>query len=87
MVQRVGKHRSGTKKDFTYVMCTHDADGWVKACDFLPEDYDMCYLKLSDGRSKRGWFNGYCWDGLRIKVDDEIVYWKRSKDNICGDDK
>jgi len=57
-----------------------DEDGWVDAKQYLPADYDLCFLKLKDKKSRFGWSSGFSWDGLNITKEDEILYWKKEKE-------
>jgi hypothetical protein len=64
----------------SYCDCNTDYDGWIKTADFLPEDYDLCRLKMENGRTHMGWSTGGGWDGANVKQDDKVIYWKRSVD-------
>lgn len=61
---------------YTYRDCKSDNDGWVKAKEFMPKDYDLCDLKLADGTIKRGWSTGVVFDGMRIKEGDIVTHWR-----------
>lgn len=79
-MKRVGKKSDGFFDGFPYTAVKYDCDGWAKCSEYVPEEYDICHLKTKNGLSKRGWFNGYCWDGAYITKDDEIEFWKRKID-------
>lgn len=65
------------RKKFDYRDVEFDADGWADAKKYLPADYDLMFLKVKDKKSVSGWHVGKKWDGLRLKKDDEILYWKK----------
>ncbi len=65
---------------YTYQDAKQDDDGWVDAKLFMPVDYDLCQLKIKDKKSRMGWAARTVWDGLKLAVGDEILYWKRSKE-------
>ncbi len=67
-------------KKTTYSMVKFDADGWASASEFMPADYDLCALMIKDNKKRNGWVKGTIWDGLNIKKDDEVMYWKRIKE-------
>lgn len=64
-------------KVFSYRDVKVDIDGWVDAELFLPGDYDLVYMKIDGKKSVVGWSHGTAWDGLHLKKDQEIRYWKR----------
>lgn len=70
------KVQSSSRAD--YSMVEFDKDGWADAKRFIPADFDLCLLKIK-GKNKNepGWASGRNWDGLRIKKDDEVLFWKR----------
>lgn len=49
---------------------------WADSSRFLPKDYDLCDLKLSNGKIISGWHNKTEWDGLRLKINDTVQRWK-----------
>jgi hypothetical protein len=48
----------------------------VDAKRFLPFEYDLCLLKIKGKFDKKGWHTGLVWDGLILKNDDQVLYWK-----------
>lgn len=62
----------------TYSRVKKDFDGWVKAEDYLPEDFDLVLLKIDNG-IKKGWWAGNKWDGLRYYEGEEVKFWKKTK--------
>lgn len=54
-----------------------DKDGWVDAKLYLPEPFDLCWLKIAPEKLDFGWHTGTSWDGLRVKNTDNIISWKR----------
>lgn len=48
--------------------------------EYLPDDYDIMYLKIKNKPSSHGWISGNNWDGLKIKPDDEVLYWKKKQE-------
>jgi hypothetical protein len=69
--KKIGKDKVG------YRTIQYEKGGWVNAKKFLPEDFDLVYMKIRGKKDITGWANGYKWEGLRLKDDDEILYWKR----------
>lgn len=53
-----------------------DCEGWVDAKEYLPPDFYLCQLKTID-KSIPGWSCGKSWDGKRLNIDDEVLYWKK----------
>ena len=68
------------KEFYIYSDAIHDEDGWVDAKKFMPIDFHLCFLKIKDKISRMGWSTGTVWDGLKLAKDDEVLYWKRSKE-------
>lgn len=80
-MKKVGKSLvEETGKVLSYRTVKMDIDGWVNAKEYLPDDYDIMYLKIKDRQSTHGWISGNKWDGLRIRPDDEVLYWKRKQE-------
>jgi len=68
---KTGKDRKVAYRDLKY-----DEDKWVDASLFLPADFDLVYLKTKE-KTYSGWAVGNTWDGLKHKLDSEVLYWKR----------
>lgn len=66
---------------YSYADCESDFDGWVDCKRFLPADFDLVHMRLKRNRTIPGWVNGSTWEGLRIKPDDEVKYWKRKEED------
>ena len=76
---RVGKISKDLKKIVTYNDIKHDFNNWVDASLYLPNEYDLCHCKMKD-KTLPGWYTGHHWEGYRINIDDEILYWKLNHD-------
>ena len=74
--EKTGKRRK-SPVFYSYQDVEYDIDGWADASRFLPEDFDLVYMRLKRDKSIPGWFNGSSWTGLRLKSDDKVVFWKR----------
>ena len=67
-------------ENYTYSDAKCDEDGWVDAKNFMPMDFDLCQLKVKDKKIRVGWNCGSIWDGLKVAHDEEVLYWKKSKE-------
>lgn len=56
-----------------------DGDGWATADKYLPEDYDMTYMRCDNERTIAGWCVGAKWSGIRL-TNQKVVAWKRKPD-------
>ena len=65
---------------YTYRDVEYDIDGWADSKRFLPEDFDLVFMRLKREKTITGWVNGNTWDGLRLKDDDEVLFWKRNEE-------
>lgn len=75
--------KKGSKKCYSYMDVKTDYDGWVDSTQYLPVDYDLVYVRVNNGinvRTKVGWYTGYEFDGLHLKDNEKIEYWKRKGD-------
>jgi hypothetical protein len=65
-------------RGITYSIIPKDVENWVDAGKYIPEDFDLCLLKIK-GREKvlPGWASGLKFDGAKINPDDEILFWKK----------
>lgn len=66
---------------WTYKDVKYDEDGWADANKYLPADYDLVYLKIEDQPCVCGWSAGNSWDGLQVKKEDKVLFWKRKFDD------
>lgn len=66
-------------KDIGYKSIKFDADKWADASEYLPMEFDLCYLKTNE-RTFSGWHTGFCWDGLKIKPRENVLFWKLNYD-------
>jgi hypothetical protein len=69
-----------TAVPFQYKDVEFDIDGWADCKRFLPDDYDLVLLKLSRGKTIPGWIAGSSWDGLKLKKEDTVLYWKKKEE-------
>jgi hypothetical protein len=60
-----------------------DIDGWVNPTLWLPLAFDLCWLK-TEKRVCTGWWTGKEWEGLRLKKDESILYWKRCTEEMSS---
>lgn len=68
------------ERKFSYRDILYDPDGWGDTKKYLPADYDLMLLKIKDKKISYGWIFMTKWEGLKIKQDDEILYWKKNSD-------
>jgi hypothetical protein len=62
---------------YTYRDVKFDLDGWADSKEYLPEDYNLVYMKIEGRKTIPGWSIGSSWSGLRLKLTDQVIYWKR----------
>jgi hypothetical protein len=74
-----GKGRRPSKKPifYTYKDIQYDDDLWADTTKYLPQDFDLIYMKLKKGKTLPGWINKTRWCGLRLQITDEVIFWKR----------
>lgn len=76
----VWKHRKPPhqigKNGFGVLDIKKDIDGWVDAKIYRPFPYDLVHMK-TETKTKSGWWTGLKWEGLRLKADDKVKYWKQ----------
>ncbi len=78
---KVGKDRivdskTGKERLFSYRDIEYDFDSWADASKYLPADCDLMHLK-TETNTMSGWSCGELWDGLRLKPDCKVLYWKK----------
>jgi len=78
MIHKVDRmYEMGEKRrKFSYNDIPHSVLDWVDVSIYLPADFDLVELKLSDEKIIRGWHTGHHWDGLRLKHGQEIKFWR-----------
>ena len=67
------------KIPYTYADIKFDKSGWSDADEYMPGDYDLVHMRVAGKPNIIGWATGRNWDGLRLKLDDKVTAWKRSK--------
>lgn len=71
------------KSKINYQNVPQDIDGWVDASQYLPVDFDLCLLKIKDrSRNEPGWSVGAIWDGLRVEKNENVLFWKKEKEQM-----
>ena len=70
-----------SKRKFAYRDIKLDPDGWADVTKYLPADFDLLLLKMSDHTIKHGWRNGNNWEGLRINPSSQVIQWKKNTDH------
>lgn len=68
---------NGKSQPFKYEWLHKDFDGWVDNQKFKPMKFDICLIRTSTNRTYPAWWTGDRWDGLRVKRNVEVIYWKR----------
>lgn len=68
------------ERKFSYLDIKLDINGWADAKKYMPADYDLMFIKVRNKNISCGWSVGNKWDGLNLKKDDEIMYWKKKPD-------
>ncbi len=81
-MKKVGiRYLLGTRtRLFSYKDVVADEEGWIKAKDFLPPDYDLVLIKTSKDRIVAGWHTGHYWEGLKLPANQIVEYWKRREE-------
>lgn len=72
----VNKTKKNSVYKYGYRDVHYDIEGWVDVNQYLPGEYDLCLLKTPK-RTITGWHTGQSWDGLKLKRDEIVLYWKR----------
>lgn len=82
-MKKIGKrYLIGTRNRLlSYKDVVTDEEGWVKAIDFLPPDYDLVLIKLNPEKIVSGWHTGHYWEGLRLPASQDVEYWKRREED------
>lgn len=62
---------------YTYRDVQYDIDGWADSNKYLPDDFDLVYMKIEGKKTMPGWASGNSWAGLKYKDGDKVLYWKR----------
>lgn len=77
MPRRVGDQpTSDSHHRYSYIKVDYDRDGWADADIWLPDDFDLCYLRCPNGNVKIGWRSCGHWDGFHVDRYDDFNYWK-----------
>ncbi len=70
-----------SKRKFAYRDIKLDPDGWADVNQYLPADFDLLLMKMSDGTIKPGWRIGNDWDGIRLNPLVQVIAWKKNPDS------
>lgn len=82
-MKRVGVCYPPDRRYLSYCHVPKDMSGWVDATQFLPANYDLCYVQV-EGTHKHysAWLTPFSWDGRLLPEDAKITRWKRNLDSI-----
>jgi hypothetical protein len=61
---------------WNYRNIKYDKNGWANAEEYLPDQFDLCFIKTENNRVLKGWHTGQIWDGLNVNHTHKIKYWK-----------
>lgn len=64
------------KDEFQFKDIIKDANGWIDAKIYYPFPYDLVSADIGAKKTLTAWWTGSQWDGLRLKIDHKIHYWK-----------
>lgn len=78
MAIKVGSNING--KVFEYFRCECLENGWIDSSKYLPKDFDLLDLQTENGKIKMGWRSGNIWDGMKIKENEKILFWRKRKE-------
>lgn len=53
---------------------------WQNPDAYLPMPYDLVDLLLESQKTKTGWWTGNYWMGLRLKKEDKVISWKKTRE-------
>lgn len=67
---------------FVYKRIPRDKEGWSDASAHKPRDFDLCQLKVEGKGIVTGWACGSVWDGLHLREQDKVLYWKKKKQHV-----
>lgn len=76
-------------RKFRYKDVKTDLDGWADATKYLPQDYDLLFLKVHRHGMTHiisGWYQETKWFGVKLRKYDSVVQWKRKPDDIDLDE-
>lgn len=65
---------------YSYAHVEYDIDGWADVEKYLPNDFDLVFLRLKRERTIPGWINGQFFEGRKLKPDDVVLFWKRKEE-------
>lgn len=68
---------------YKYSDAIYDCEGWADPMQWLPDPFDLCWLKTL-AKTIKGWWSGAVWDGLRLKKNDEVKSWKKCTEDMHG---
>lgn len=63
-----------TLKDIKEVI--NDFDEWIDANLIKPFPYDLVKIKTKEKKLKSAWWNGIGWEGIKLKSEELVLYWK-----------
>lgn len=78
MTMKVGKDFvQGTEKKVAYKDVYKNVNEWVNASKYIPIDYDLVMVRLSNGDLTYGWAQGSTWQGVLITPETRVIAWKK----------
>lgn len=78
MTIKVGRDlMQGTERKVAYKDVYANVNEWVNAKKYLPIDFDLVTIKLSNGDLTYGWTLGEKWQGVLITKGKQVIAWKK----------
>jgi len=75
------KQRRPSQVFYKYTDAHSDIDGWADPHLWIPYPFDLCYLK-TDRKTRTGWWTGKDWDGVRLRSEEKVLYWKKCNEDM-----
>lgn len=80
-MKKVGRDKFITKsrkvRKFSYKDVKYDEDGWADASKYQPIDFDLVFMKTTEGKVKSGWIATNVWEGIRLRPEEKVIKWKQ----------
>lgn len=81
---KVGHHKKYKRNSkisihYTYSDIKFKDDGWADVTEYLPLNFDLCDVKLDCGRIFSAWVFENKWEGLKLKPQHKVLFWRKHK--------
>lgn len=77
-VDRTTYRKNNRTFTYGYYDVPSDCGEWVDATKYVPRRFDLVQIDIGTPRKIWAWWTGTEWFGMRLKITDKVIAWKKT---------